>query len=121
MQYKRKNRLAKKRVLRTRLKITGTTDCPRVAVFRSLRHIYAQIIDDLVGNTLVSCSTQTPELREALTGKKKSEQATIVGEHLGKLAIEKGIEKVVFDRHGKRYAGRIKALADGSRKAGLKF
>lgn len=114
-QTPRKNIRAKKH-WRMRNKIKGTAERPRLAVFRSTQHIYAQIIDDTVGNTLVSASTL--ELNVDGT---KSDAAKAVGEAVAKKALEKGIDKVVFDRGGNLYHGRIKALADGAREAGLDF
>lgn len=99
--------------------IAGTPERPRLAVYRSLNHIYAQIIDDTVGYTLAHASDEAKALKTA--GKKKSEVAGLVGEALAKMAKEKGIEKVVFDRGGFRYHGRVKALAEAARKGGLSF
>ncbi|CAG1065841.1 50S ribosomal protein L18 [uncultured bacterium] len=104
---------------RVRKKIKGTTERPRLNVHRSNKHIYAQIIDDATGKTLVAASTKSKAL-ESHDGK-KVEAAKLVGATIGKLALEKGIDKVVFDRSGYIYHGRIKALADGAREAGLKF
>ena len=104
-----------------RKNVTGTLDRPRICVFRSLAEIYAQVIDDEAGQTLASASTVDHELREKVKGLKKTEQAQLVGELVGKRAIDKGIKQVVFDRGGFRYIGRVKALADGARKAGLDF
>jgi large subunit ribosomal protein L18 len=104
---------------RVRKKIKGTTERPRLNVHRSNKHIYAQIIDDVSGKTLAAVSTKSKAL-EGHDGK-KLDAAKKVGEAIGKLAIEKGIDKVVFDRSGYIYHGRIKALADGAREAGLKF
>jgi large subunit ribosomal protein L18 len=106
---------------RVRAKVEGTTERPRLAVFRSLNHIYAQIIDDTMGQTLVSASTVDPEVSGNLEGKAKKNQAELVGEIVAKRAIEKGIQQVVFDRGGFQYMGRVQALADAARKAGLKF
>ncbi len=106
---------------RVRKTISGTADSPRVAVFRSLAEIYAQVIDDEAGITLVSASTVDKDLRSKSIGLKKSEQAAKVGESLAERAKAKGITKVVFDRGGFRYMGRVKALADGARKGGLEF
>ncbi len=110
-----------KRHIRVRKNVTGTLDRPRICVFRSLAEIYAQVIDDEAGQTLASASTVDHELREKVKGLKKTEQAQLVGELVGKRAIDKGIKQVVFDRGGFRYIGRVKALADGARKAGLDF
>ncbi len=121
MNQRRQNILKQRRINRTRMKLRRNFDKPRLAVYRSLRHIYAQIIDDTKGETLVAFSTKKPELKGQLEGKKKVQQAFLVGQNLALQAKEKGIEEVVFDRHGKIYAGRIKALADGARKGGLRF
>lgn len=106
---------------RVRKKIFGTAVCPRLNVFRSLAEIYAQVIDDENGCTLSAASSVDHELRGKVKGMKKSEQAQQVGELVAKRAIEKGITTVVFDRGGYQYMGRVKALADAARKAGLKF
>ncbi len=110
-----------RRHIRVRLKVEGTTERPRLAIFRSLNHIYAQIIDDTKGVTLVSAGTVEPEIKASLEGKKKVEEAKIVGAAIAKRAVEKGITEVVFDRGGFAYHGRVKALAEGAREAGLKF
>ena len=110
-----------KRHLRVRKKIFGTSDCPRLSVFRSVSEIYAQVIDDVDGNTLVSASSIDTELRAKMGSLKKSEQATLVGKTIAERAKAKGIDAVVFDRGGFRYMGRVKALADGAREGGLKF
>jgi large subunit ribosomal protein L18 len=94
---------------------------PRLNVFRSLAEIYAQLIDDEAGQTLVSASSIDHELRGNMEGKKKSEQARLVGKVIAERARAKGISKVVFDRGGYRYLGRVKALADGAREGGLEF
>jgi large subunit ribosomal protein L18 len=99
----------------------GSTERPRLNVFRSLSGIYAQVIDDQAGNTLVSASTVDRDLREKLKGLKKSEQAKLVGQTVAERAKNKGIQVVVFDRGGYRYSGRVKALADGAREGGLQF
>jgi len=115
--YEARNR----RHARVRKKIFGTPDCPRLSVYRSLSEIYAQVIDDVDGNTLVSASTVDAELRSQLDGLKKSEQARLVGKAVAERAKNKGIEQVVFDRGGFRYMGRVKELADGAREGGLQF
>jgi len=107
--------------LRVRKKISGTPERPRLNVFRSLNHIYAQIIDDVAGVTLVSASTIDRELRPQMQGLKKTEQARLVGQALAQRALAKGITKVVFDRGGYKFIGRVKALADGAREGGLEF
>src|SRR5687767_14618141 len=110
-----------RRAARMRNRLEGTAEKPRMAVFRSARHIYAQLIDDTSATTLCSASTQTKELADALKGKKKSEKAVEVGKKIAELAKQKGIEAIVFDRHGRPFHGRIAALAKGAREAGLKF
>jgi large subunit ribosomal protein L18 len=110
-----------RRHARVRKHIFGTLEKPRLNVFRSLKSIYAQIIDDRSGHTLVSASSIDKELREEMVGLSKSEQAKLVGKIVAERAKEKGVELVVFDRGGYRYAGRIKALAEGAREGGLKF
>ena len=116
---KKNKRLRRK--IRIRKKIRGTSERPRLTVYRSLKYIYAQIIDDEAGHTLVAASTLEKELREKLKSTKDIEAAKTVGELIAKRALEKGIEKVVFDRNGYKYHGRVKALADAAREAGLKF
>ncbi len=101
--------------------IAGTPDRPRLNVFRSLAEIYAQVIDDEAGQTLVAASTIDAELRQQLKGLKKTEQAKKVGQLVASRALNKGIKQVVFDRGGFKYIGRVKALADGARETGLEF
>ena len=115
----RKARIRRHR--RVRAKISGTPERPRLNVFRSLGHIYAQIIDDTVGHTLVSASTIDRELRDQVAGKSKTEAARMVGELVAKRAQALGIKHVVFDRGGYKFHGRVKALADAAREAGLDF
>lgn len=103
-----------------RKRLTGTTQRPRLVVFRSLKHIYAQIIDDSIGKTLVSMSDRAKAF-SAEAGLKKTERSMLVGQMLGEAALAAGITKVAFDRAGYKYHGRVKALADGARKAGLEF
>ncbi|NWG33149.1 MAG: 50S ribosomal protein L18 [Chloroflexi bacterium] len=110
-----------RRHARVRKNLSGTAERPRLNVFRSLNSIYAQVIDDQSGHTLVSASTIEKELREKIKGMKKSEQAKLVGQTVAERARSKGIETVVFDRGGYRYVGRVKALADGAREGGLRF
>ena len=116
-----KNQDRKKRHVRVRAKISGTPEMPRLNVYRSLNNIYAQIIDDEAGNTLVACSTLEKEVAAQIADKTKKEAAKIVGETVAKKALAKGIETVVFDRGGYLYTGRVKELAEGARAAGLKF
>ena len=116
-----KNAIRVKRHYRQRRHTIGTPARPRLNVYRSTNHIYAQIIDDEVGNTLVAASTLDAEIRGELSEKTKTEAASLVGELIGKRALEKGVKQVVFDRGGYLYTGRVAALADGARKAGLDF
>jgi large subunit ribosomal protein L18 len=121
MAKKSRNAQRQKRQLRVRGKISGNVERPRLNVYRSLSGIYAQLIDDGAGHTLVSASSVDAELRGQLKGKNKTEQARLVGEAVAKRAIAKGVKKIVLDRGGFRYAGRVKALAEGARKEGLEF
>lgn len=111
----------KRRHLRLRKKVVGTPERPRLSVFRSLHHIYAQVIDDSTGRTLVAASTVEPEVRKALTQTGNIEAAAYVGKLIGERALAQGIKEVVFDRGGNLYHGRVKALAEGAREAGLGF
>ena len=110
-----------RRKKRVRKRIRGTTGRPRLCVYRSLKHIYAQIIDDTRGQTLVASSTLDRELRGKLQGLKKVEKAREVGRLIARRALERGIKRVVFDRNGFLYHGRVKALAEGAREGGLEF
>lgn len=110
-----------RRHARVRKHISGTADRPRLSVFRSLTGIYAQVIDDAAGKTLVSASNIDKELRGKMKGLKKAEQARLVGEAVAERAKAVGITSVVFDRGGFRYTGRVKALADAAREGGLQF
>ena len=116
-----KNQDRLKRHKRVRAKIRGTAETPRLSVYRSLNHIYVQIIDDVKGNTLVTASTLDKEIKGSLDGKDKKAQAFAVGELAAKKATAKKITSVVFDRGGYLYTGRVAALADGARKGGLQF
>ncbi|MGB9867169.1 MAG: 50S ribosomal protein L18 [Bacillota bacterium] len=116
-----RNEARKRRHLRVRKKVSGTPTRPRLCVFRSLKHIYAQIIDDQAGHTLCAAGSLDPELRSQLKNGGNIEAAKKVGELIAKRALEKGITKVVFDRGGYLYHGRVKALADAARAAGLEF
>ena len=116
-----KNQDRNKRHARVRIKISGTAECPRLCLYRSINHIYAQIIDDTKGATLVACSTVEKEIAKAIAECDKKGAATIVGQELAKKALAKGISAVVFDRGGYLYTGRVASLADGAREAGLKF
>jgi large subunit ribosomal protein L18 len=116
------NRTARQRIhARVRRRIVGTAERPRLCVFRSLCHIYVQLIDDKLGYTLLSASTLEPEMRSKLDGKRKVAAATLVGELVANRALEHGINSVVFDRGGYKYHGRVKALAEAAREGGLKF
>jgi large subunit ribosomal protein L18 len=111
----------KRRHVRVRHRLDGTPERPRLAVYRSLNHIYCQVIDDAARRTLAAASDNEAELRSQRNGKKKSEVAGLVGEAIARRAAEKGIKAVVFDRGGFRYHGRVKALAEAARKGGLSF
>ena len=106
---------------RVRLKVNGTNSKPRLCVFRSLNHVYAQVIDDSEGNTLVSASTLDAEIEGDTKGKSKTGRAEMVGLLLAQRAASKGISQVTFDRGGYKYHGRVKALAEAARQGGLKF
>ena len=116
-----KNAQRVKRHIKLRHDLTGTSVRPRLCVYRSLNHIYAQIIDDSKGETLVACNTTQKEIQEKVKGMTNKEQAKFVGTEIARLAKKKKIEEVVFDRGGYLYTGRVKELADGARAAGLKF
>ncbi|MCY3826767.1 MAG: 50S ribosomal protein L18 [Candidatus Dadabacteria bacterium] len=120
---KSRNLARKRRHLAVRKKINGTAEIPRVSVFRSARHIYAQLIDDTAEVTLLQASTMFSETKKRLSAEnmKKTEVAKEVGKHLGEMAVQKGITRVRFDRGGYAYHGRIKSLADGIREAGVEF
>ena len=110
-----------RRHARVRAKVFGTVERPRLSVFRSNSEIYAQVIDDVAGQTIASASSIDSELRAKSQGLKKSDQARLIGKTVAERAKGKGIESVVFDRGGFRYTGRVKALADAAREAGLQF
>ena len=118
-QNKNANRV--KRHIKLRHNLAGTAKCPRLCVYRSLSNIYAQIIDDDKGVTLVSCNTTQKDIKEKVAKMTNKEQARFVGEQIAKLAKKKKITEVVFDRGGYLYTGRVKELADGARAAGLQF
>ena len=111
----------KRRHVRVRKQVEGTSERPRLNVYRSLNHIYAQIIDDSRGSTLLSVSSVDPSLHKSLVGKTRTEQAAVVGTTLAERATEAGISQVVIDRGGYKYHGRVKKLAEASREGGLKF
>lgn len=116
-----KNSVRKAKSRRIRNKLAGTSERPRMNVYRSLTNIYVQIIDDTKGVTLVSASSQDKNLVSKLAGKTKSEQAYIVGNEVGKAAVKKNIKDIVFDRAGYIYTGRVQKVAEGARDAGLNF
>lgn len=116
-----KNEQRVKRHVRLRHDLAGTTQRPRLNVYRTLNHIYAQIIDDTKGVTLVACNTTQKDIREKVAKMTNIEAARFVGEQIAKLAKKKKISQVVFDRGGYLYTGRVKELADGARAAGLEF
>lgn len=112
---------AQRRHRRIRKKVSGTTECPRLAIFRSNQHIYAQVIDDVAQQTLAAASTLEPDLKKSLSSGSTCEASAAVGKLIAQRTINKGIEQVVFDRGGNLYHGRVKALADAAREAGLQF
>ena len=121
-----KNAVRQRRHARVRKTITGTAETPRMNVYRSLNHIYVQIIDDRAGNekggvTLAAASTMDKAVKEKIQGLNKTDAAKVVGAAVAEKAMAKGVEAVVFDRGGYLYTGRVKAVADGAREAGLKF
>lgn len=110
-----------RRQRRIRVRVHGTPERPRLNVFRSLRHIYAQVIDDSIGHTIVAVSTLDSEVEQQLKDLNKTQQAQFVGKVVAERALEKGVKEVVFDRGGYKYHGRVKALAEGARAGGLSF
>ena len=121
-----KNSVRQRRHARVRKTITGTAETPRLNVYRSLNHIYVQIIDDRKGNekggvTIAAASTMDKAVKEQIAGLSKTEAAKVVGKVAAERALEKGVKTVVFDRGGYLYTGRVKAVADGAREAGLDF
>lgn len=116
-----RKKVRRKKHLRIRKNIIGTAERPRLAVYRSLKNMYAQLIDDISGSTIAAASTLEAPLKEGTEYGGNIEAAKKVGELLGKKAIEKGIRSVVFDRGGNLYHGRVKAVAEGAREAGLEF
>ena len=121
MAKRTRSEMRKRRHIRVRRKIAGTTDRPRLNVFRSLNQIYAQVIDDSSGQTVVSVSTLDPKVKTKAKKLTKTEQAKLVGEEIAKRAKKAGVAEVIFDRGGYKYHGRVKALADAAREAGLEF
>ncbi|MCM1404328.1 MAG: 50S ribosomal protein L18 [Prevotella sp.] len=118
---KENKNLARKQRAKRQSDIVGTAACPRLCVYRSLIHIYAQLIDDTKGATVLAVNTNMPTIKTLITGKTKREAANIVGQELAKSALAKKIKTVVFDRNGYLYTGRVAEVADGARKGGLKF
>ena len=121
-----KNAVRQRRHARVRKTVTGTAEAPRMNVYRSLNHIYVQIIDDRKGNekggvTIASASTMDKAVKEQIAGLSKTDAAKVVGKVTAERALEKGVKAVVFDRGGYLYTGRVKAVADGAREAGLDF
>jgi large subunit ribosomal protein L18 len=116
-----KNQVRQRRHVRVRRKVSGTPECPRLNVFRSLSHIYAQVIDDTTGKTLVSASTLEADLKSEVEFGGNVAAAKAVGKRIAEKALEAGIKDVVFDRGGYPYHGRVQALADAAREAGLNF
>lgn len=119
LNFRKKARLKRKK--RIRKNISGTTERPRLTVFRTTKHIYAQIIDDTAGHTLVSASTMQKAINKHLGKGERIAVANLVGKSIAERAIKKGIQKVIFDRNGFLYHGRVKAVSDGAREAGLDF
>jgi large subunit ribosomal protein L18 len=118
---KKKHQARAKRHFRARSYIIGTPDRPRMNIYRSLTNIYVQVIDDSAGHTLISASTVDKEVVSKIKGKNKTEAAKIVGKIVGERAKKAGISKIVFDRGGYQYHGRVAAVAEGAREAGLEF
>jgi len=118
---KQKRLARRRRHTRVRKKVSGTAEQPRLCVFRSLKHIYAQVIDDTSARTLVEASSLDAEVRANVADKDKIAQAALVGEALARRALDAGLEQVVFDRGGYKYHGRVKSLAEAARGGGLKF
>lgn len=122
MDKAKKKRLARlRRHARVRKHVSGSPERPRLCVFRSLKHMYAQVVDDTQGHTVAAASTLDADVRAELNGKDKKEQAAVVGEVLAKRALAAGVSRVVFDRGGYMYHGRVEALAKAARKGGLEF
>ncbi len=119
----KKGRLEKRKERHSRIRkiLSGVEGCPRLCVYKSLKHIYVQIIDDEKGRTLVSCSTLSPEIKGELSGSRNISAAEKVGSLIAEKAKKTGIKKIVFDRSGYKYHGKVKALADAARKIGLQF
>ncbi len=121
IKHRDRNEARQRRHLRIRRVVQGTPERPRLSVFRSLANIYAQVIDDRAGRTLATASTLDPEIRAQAEAAKKSEAGKLVGQLIARRAQERGIHRVVFDRGGYLYQGRVRALAEGAREGGLDF
>jgi large subunit ribosomal protein L18 len=121
MAKKTRNEMRLRRHQRIRKTLAGTNEKPRLNVYRSLNQIYAQVIDDNIGKTLISASTLDDEIKAKIKGMKKTEQAKLVGKSIAERTLALGIKQVVFDRGGYKYHGRVKAVADAAREAGLEF
>lgn len=119
LDIKKQARLKRKK--RIRKKVVGTEIRPRLCVFRSAKHIYAQVVDDTKGQTLAAASTLEKAVKESSESQNKMSAATLVGKLLAERALGKGVKQIVFDRNGFRYHGRVKAVSDGARETGLKF
>ena len=116
-----KNKERQRRHLRVRKKVSGTAATPRLCIYRSLNHVYAQVIDDVKGVTLCSASTLGKDVKAAIKDMNKTDASKVVGKKVAEKAIAKGVKEVVFDRGGYLYTGRVQAVADGAREAGLNF
>ena len=116
-----KERKRQKRKFTIRKRITGTAERPRLSVFRSAKHVYAQAIDDVTGRVLAAASDTEEKLAQAVTGKAKKERARMIGKAIGAKLVSAGVTTVVFDRNGFIFHGRVKEIADGAREAGLEF
>ena len=116
-----KNKERQRRPLRVRKKVSGTAATPRLCIYRSLNHVYAQVIDDVKGVTLCSASTLEKDVKAAIKDMNKTDASKVVGKKVAEKAIAKGVKEVVFDRGGYLYTGRVQAVADGAREAGLNF
>jgi large subunit ribosomal protein L18 len=121
IKHKDRNESRRRRHLRIRRSVRGAADRPRLSVFRSIAHIYAQVIDDQRNSTLVAASSLDPEIRTEAGKAKKADAGRLVGRLIARRAKEKGVRRVVFDRGGYIYHGRVKALAEGAREGGLEF
>jgi large subunit ribosomal protein L18 len=121
IKQKSRNESRQRRHLRIRRTVHGSAERPRLSVFRSVAHIYAQVVDDRAGHTLATASSLDPEIRTQAAGVKKTEAGKLVGQLVARRAKERGISRVVFDRGGYLYHGRVKAVADGAREGGLQF